>query len=96
MLNGPMRSVKQIAVPKGLICLVHWEAALFHTVELRHPPHEIVRYLAKETFLRVSNGAEKIKCAAFGWTISRSHGHRLVQCAGPVYGADPSSFRAEG
>ena len=44
----------------------------------------------------MSNGAEKFKCAAFGWVISRSNGHHLVRCAGPVYGAGPSSFRAEG
>jgi hypothetical protein len=73
-----------------------WEAALFHTIELRYSPHEIVRYLAEETFLGVSDGAEKYKCAAFGWMTSRSNGHRLVRCTGPVYGADPSSFRAEG
>jgi len=73
------------------------EASLFHTIELRHPPHKIVRYLTEETFLGVSNGAEKFKCAAFGWVLSRSNGRRLVRCAGPVYGADPpSSFRAEG
>ena len=73
-----------------------WEPSLLHTIELRHPPQEIVRYLAEETFLGVSDGAEKFKFAAFGWVISRSNGHRLVRCAGPpVYGADPSSFRAE-
>ena len=81
---------------KFLKSLEPWEASLFHTIELRHPPHEIVRYLAEETFLGVSDGAEKFKCAAFEWVISRSKGHRLVRCAGPVYGADPSSFRAEG
>jgi hypothetical protein len=41
-----------------------WEAALFHTIELRYSPHEIVRYLTEETFLRVSDGAEKYNCAA--------------------------------
>jgi hypothetical protein len=63
---------------------------------LRHPPHEIVGYLAEETFLGVSDEAEKFKCAAFGWMISRTNGHRLVRCVGPVYGADLSSYRAIG
>jgi hypothetical protein len=75
-----------------LTSLEPWEASLFHTIELRHPPHEIVRYLTEETFLGVSDGAEKFKCAAFRWILSRANGHRLVRCAGPVYGADPSSF----
>jgi hypothetical protein len=44
-----------------------WEAGLFHTIELRHPPHEIARYLTEETFLEVRDGAEKFKCSAFGW-----------------------------
>ena len=79
-----------------LTSLEPWEASLFHTIELRHPPHEIVRYLTEETFLGVSDGAEKFKCATFGWVLSWSNGHRLVRCVGPVYGADPSSFRAEG
>jgi hypothetical protein len=80
-----------------LMSLETWKASLFHTIELRHPPHKIVRYLTAETFLGVSNGAEKFKCTVFRWMLSRSaNGHCHVRCAGPIYGTDPSSLRAEG
>ena len=65
-------------------------------IVLRHSSDKIVRYLTEETFLGVSDGSVKFKCSAFELMLCRSNGQRIVRCAGPVYGADPSSFRAEG
>ena len=54
---GPRCHILTLAAPivtgwsqEFLTSLEPWEASLFHTIELRHPAHIIVRYLAEETF----------------------------------------------
>ena len=72
------------------------DSALFHTVDFLQSPFLIAHILVADKFLGVSDGSVRYnKEGAFGWIISLSDGTRLVRCSGPVYGAKPSSYRAE-
>eukprot|EP00980_Cylindrotheca_fusiformis_P007898 scaffold1680_cov79-Cylindrotheca_fusiformis.AAC.4 len=44
----------------------------------------------------VSDGSEFSGSMTFGWVIAASDGTRVVICAGPAFGSQASSYRAEG
>eukprot|EP00980_Cylindrotheca_fusiformis_P020836 scaffold7832_cov103-Cylindrotheca_fusiformis.AAC.3 len=44
----------------------------------------------------VSDGSEFSGSMTFGWVIAASDGTRVVTCAGPAFGSQASSYRAEG
>ena len=58
---------------------------------------DIVRHaLATKQCIIASDGSAPALKGSFAWNISDTHGKRLAQCCGPVYGYRISSYRAEG
>jgi hypothetical protein len=57
----------------------------------------MVALLHSNPFRSASDGSVKfLTHGSFGWSVSLPNGRRLATCSGPVYGAKPSSYRAEG
>jgi hypothetical protein len=77
---------------------------LFQSLELLVPVTTLIAALdesARGTSYRttckgVSDGTEVQSSMAFAWVLSDPNGRRLVQCAGPAFGSQSSSYRAEG
>eukprot|EP00980_Cylindrotheca_fusiformis_P020498 scaffold7555_cov72-Cylindrotheca_fusiformis.AAC.3 len=78
---------------------------LFSDLDIRIPSHELLEILQATVSpvdgyywpcLGVSDGSEYQGSMTFGWTIAAPDGFRLVACAGPAFGSQASSYRAEG
>jgi hypothetical protein len=80
-----------------LAALQPWESSLFQCLEMKAYPTEVASLLTSNPFVSASDGSVKFAThGSFGWIISLPNGRRLATCSGPVYGAKPSSYRAEG
>ena len=73
-----------------------WEKSLLEGVEFLVPQQQLFEAMARESAWICSDGAQVGNKASFGWVVSNQDGLRMAQCSGPCYGADPTSYRAEG
>jgi exonuclease III len=73
-----------------------WEKHLFAELQLLASPEEVSIGLRDHPFAIASDGSVVKDSATFGWILSLEDGTRLAECAGPVFGSQPSSYRAEG
>jgi hypothetical protein len=73
-----------------------WEWKLLEEVDMLYPEAEIWRKLATQRCHIATDGSAPDGKGSFAWVISDPEGNRLVRCYGPVYGADITSYRAEG
>ena len=76
--------------------LPRWEQDLLAGLELLVSQNEFFEHLTRASIIMASDGSVQGHRAAFGWIISTQNGTRLAECSGPVYGAKPNSYRAEG
>ena len=73
-----------------------WETSLFPLLQLFSFPTTIAAYLSNSKASAASDGSVIFsRHGAFGWCLSLRNGTRLATCAGPAFGAKPSSYRAE-
>ena len=80
------------------------ERHLFQSIELLVPCDALIASLDASSrgtspntnCQGVSDGTEVHSSMAFAWVLSDPHGRRLAQCAGPAFGSQASSYRAEG
>jgi hypothetical protein len=58
---------------------------------------DVADQVTNRPFLVASDGTSDPKTgrATFGWLLTDPTGNIMVQCAGPVYGNKPVSYRAE-
>eukprot|EP00980_Cylindrotheca_fusiformis_P013741 scaffold3534_cov102-Cylindrotheca_fusiformis.AAC.1 len=76
--------------------------SLFADLDLRIPDDELVETLNNTSqqpqfkCVGVSDGSALADSMTFGWTLAAPDGFRMVACAGPAYGSQASSYRAEG
>ena len=76
--------------------LDQWETSLFPSLQLFAFPTDIATHLSKSKASAASDGSVIFsRHGAFGWCLSLRNGTRLAVCAGPAFGAKPSSYRAE-
>ena len=59
------------------------------------PVEEVIQAVTSQSFQVASDGGAAEGNASFGWSIADHRGKTLVECAGPGYGFNPSSYRAE-
>jgi hypothetical protein len=75
-----------------LEALKPWESSLFHSLEMKVYPTDMVSLLNSNPFRSASDGSIKFSThGSFRWSISLPNGRRLATCSGPVYGVKPSS-----
>jgi hypothetical protein len=84
-----------------------WETELFVDLKTHHRETELMDLMVaieaalvspgtKFKLIGVSDGSV-MRCSTFGWVCCLAdEEEEIVSCAGPVFGAKPSSFRAEG
>jgi hypothetical protein len=80
------------------------ERRLFQSIEFLTPVATLLAALEETvggttpstTCHGVSDGTEVHSSMAFAWVLSDAHGRRLVQCSGPAFGSQASSYRAKG
>eukprot|EP00980_Cylindrotheca_fusiformis_P010202 scaffold2269_cov65-Cylindrotheca_fusiformis.AAC.2 len=85
--------------------LPHYEQLLFASLDICIPTSELLDILNETSVdlegpdnlcVGVSDGSEYQGSMTFGWTFASPDGFRMVTCAGPAFGAQASSYRAEG
>jgi hypothetical protein len=81
--------------------LEHWERQLLldlEIVDLEVAQEEATVWeaIATQACHIATDGSAPDGKGSFAWVISDAEGNILAQCKGPAYGADISSYRAEG
>eukprot|EP00980_Cylindrotheca_fusiformis_P027571 scaffold21320_cov78-Cylindrotheca_fusiformis.AAC.1 len=77
---------------------------LLQDLDIRIPVPELIQLLnsthpqlsAPLQCIGVSDGSENQGSMTFGWLIADPEGFRVAACAGPAFGSQASSYRAEG
>eukprot|EP00980_Cylindrotheca_fusiformis_P016559 scaffold4965_cov87-Cylindrotheca_fusiformis.AAC.1 len=78
------------------------ERQLLSDLEILIPVADLLDVLQQTTSIDnakcygVSDGSESSGSMTFGWVIAAPDGTRMVSCAGPAFGSQASSYRAEG
>ena len=73
-----------------------WEQPLFRGIELLVTQQQLLQTMAEHPVILCSDGSQNRNKASFGWVLSTGDGQRLVRCAGPSFGMNQTSYRAEG
>jgi hypothetical protein len=70
---------------------------MFGTTQAGVTAQDVATLIATEKFRVASDGAADPLTgrASFGWLLTDQAGKILVKCSGPVFGRNPSSYRAE-
>ena len=72
-----------------------WEQTLFVSLEFMQSEQTVWETITQKSCMCASDGSAPNQQGAFAWVICTQNGNRLVRNAGPAFGHNISSYRAE-